>query len=93
MQSNLKWGTHIKIFTNKLNKYASIIFLIRNYFDRNSLKQIYIGLIYSLLVYANIIWCKSPMRHIKPLSIEQKRIIRTIRYIEIDFIQILIFIN
>ena len=78
IQSNLKWDTHIKILTNKLHKYASIIFLTRNYLDRNSLKQIYTGLIYSLLVYAIVIWGKSTMKHVKPLIIAQKRIIRTI---------------
>ena len=78
VQSDLKWNQHIKILTNKLHKYSSIIYLIKHCLDKNSLKQIYYGLVYSFLVYANVIWGKSPMQHLKPLITAQKRIIRTI---------------
>ena len=78
VQSDLKWNQHIKILTNKLHKYSSIIYLIKHCLDMNSLKQIYYGLVYSFLVYANVIWGKSPMQHLKPLITAQKRIIRTI---------------
>ena len=70
----LKWDTHIRTLTNKLHNNASIIYLTRNFLDKNSLKL----LIYSLFVYANIIWGKSRNKHIKPLIIAQKRIVQTI---------------
>ena len=80
IQQNLKWNEHIKLLTNKINKYSSIIFLIRNSLDNNSLKLIYNTLIYSNLVYANVIWGNSPQKHIKPLVTAQKKVLRTIKF-------------
>ena len=60
VKQNLKWDGHIKLLANKVNKYSSIIFLVRNSLDSNSMKLIYNTLIYSNLVYANVVWGNSP---------------------------------
>ena len=80
IQQNLKWNGHIKSLANKINKYSSIIFLIRNSLDNNSLKLIYNTLVYSNLVYANVIWGNSPRKHIQPLITAQKKVLRTIKF-------------
>ena len=41
-------------------------------------KQIYRELVHSFLVYAIVIWGKSPMQHLRPLITAQIQIIRTI---------------
>ena len=80
LQSNLKWDTHIKNISNKLNKYSGILYKIRDNLDRKSLKLFYNGLVYPQLTYANIIWGNTFTSHLKPLVIAQKRIIRTMMY-------------
>ena len=80
LQSNMKWDKHIQILSNKISKYSSILFQIRDSLDSHSLKLIYYALIYSNLTYMNIIWGKSPQQHLQPLIIAQKRTIRTIKF-------------
>ena len=80
LQNNMKWDKHIHILSNKISKYSSIIFQIRDKLDNHSLKLIYYALIYSNLIYMNIIWGKSPQQHLKPLITAQKRTIRTIKF-------------
>ena len=76
----MKWDKHIQLLTNKVNKYSSIIYQIRNNLDRHSLKLIYYSLINSSLIYMNIIWGKSPHQHLQPLIVAQKKTIRTIKF-------------
>ena len=59
LQSNLKWDSHIKQISSKLNKYSSIMYQIRNNLDKKHLKLLYKSLIYPQLTYANIIWGRS----------------------------------
>ena len=80
IQDNLKWHKHINIIANKVNKYSSIIYQIRDLLDKNCLKLIYNSLVYSILTYVNIIWGNSPITAMKPLVTAQKKIIRTIKY-------------
>ena len=80
LQNNMKWDKHIHILSNKISKYSSIIFQIRDKLDNHSLKLIYYALIYSNLIYMNIIWGRSPQQHLKPLIIAQKRTIRSIKF-------------
>ena len=80
IQNNLKWNLHIKNISSKLNQLSGILYRIRDYLDRRSLKLFYNGLIYPQLSYANIIWGKTYQSHLKPLVTAQKRTIRTIMY-------------
>ena len=80
LQSNLKWNIHISNITNKLNKYASIFYQVRNNFDQKHLVILYYSLAYSQLAYANIIWGHTYKTYLNSLFIAQKRIIRTILF-------------
>ena len=80
IQDNMKWDRHIQELTNKISKYSSIIYQIRNNLDKHSLKLIYYSLIYSNLIYMNIIWGRSPQQHLRQLEISQKKTIRTIKF-------------
>ena len=80
LQSNLKWNLHIQSVTDKINKYSAILYQIRNYLDKFSLKIVYNSLVYNNINYMNVIWGKSPETHLDQLIKAQKRILRTIMY-------------
>ena len=80
LQSNLKWNTHIKDISCKLNKYSSIFYQIRNNLGSKHLLLLYNSIVYPQLTYCNIIWGKTFKSHLNQLFISQKRIIRTIMY-------------
>ena len=79
LQSNLKWDQHIYEISRKINKYSSLIYLTRHLLNSQSLISIYQSLVYPLLVYCNVIWGNSPQKHLNPLIVSQKRVIRTIK--------------
>ena len=77
---NLSWYKHINILTNKINKLKGIIYLTRECLTIQSMKTIYYSLVYSNIIYCNVLWGRSPLKHLKALEIAQKSIIRTIMY-------------
>ena len=94
LQDNLSWKTHINQIINKLNKFAGILYLIRNSLNSHSLKLIYFSLIYPTFTYCCIIWGRAPNRYLKQLFIAQKKIIRIMKFknrydhTNTDFIQL-----
>ena len=76
----LSWKLHIKDISLKLNKLNGILYLTRQYFNSDILRQMYITLVYPHLTYCNILWGYGYSSHLKPLTLAQKRVIRTITY-------------
>ena len=80
LQYNLKWNKHINNISNKLNKYSSIFYQIRNFLDKQNLKLLYDTLVFPQLTYGNVIWGNTCKTLLSSLFISQKRVIRTIMF-------------
>ena len=80
LDDKLSWKPHIENLLNKLNKYKSIIYLIRRNFDEYSLKLIYFSIIYSRIIYCIVLWGGSMKSHLQKINVVHKGIIRTICY-------------
>ena len=80
LNHNLKWNKHIRQLTLKVNKLSAILYLTRNVINRKTLRQIYLSLIYPLLMYCNSLWGNTYTSALKPLVTSHKRIIRTITF-------------
>ena len=60
IDSNLSWNLHISNLSRKLAKYSPILYRIRKHCMNKPLK-----LIYSCLIYSNLIYCISVWGHCK----------------------------
>ena len=80
IDSKLNWAAHILYIKNKISKSIGIIFKIRNFLDKHSLRNMYFSFIYPYLIYCVEIWGNTNETHLKPLIQIQKRSIRTITF-------------
>ena len=80
LNQNLSWKNHIDYVISKINKIRGILYVTRGCFTSNSLRLIYLSLIYPHLNYCNIIWGNTTKNNLKPLEVAQKNIIRTIMH-------------
>ena len=78
---NLKWNKHIHNITLKISRLNSILYLTRDLIDRETLKYIYVTLVQPHLIYCNTVWGNTFKSSLKPLITIQKRVIRTISYV------------
>ena len=51
----LKWTEHIHYVKNIISKSSGILFKVRNYLDKNTVKQLY-SFVYPYLIYGIEIW-------------------------------------
>ena len=79
---NLKWKKHIQNITLKISRLNSILYLTRDLINRETLKYIYITLVQPHLIYCNTVWGNTFKCSLKPLINIQKRVIRTISYVD-----------
>ena len=70
---NLSWKLHLKILNNKLNKMRGILYVARQFLNRQSKLIIYYALVYPNLIYGNIIWGKAPKSLMNQIVIGQKK--------------------
>ena len=80
INDKLKWKNNVNYLVSKINRYRTIIFLVRNSLTREALKTIYPSLVYSGLLYGNVIWGNCSASVIKPLITAQKKLIRTMMF-------------
>ena len=80
VDKELKWNSHILNIKNKISKQCGILYLVRNCFSRDVLKQLYYTLIYPYLTYCHTVWATAGITKINKVELVQKRVIRTITY-------------
>ena len=80
--SKLNWTAHTRLLyiKNKIYKSNGIIFKIRSFLDKHSLRNMYFTFICPYLIYCVEIWGDTNETHLKPLIQIQKRCIRTITF-------------
>ena len=78
--SNLNWKPFLHELTKKISRGIGVLSKIRYYVNRNILLQLYYSLIYPFLTYGLSIWGNTYNSTLRPLTILQKRAIRTITF-------------
>ena len=64
IDNTLRWKSHINEIKNKICKVSGIIFRIRDYIVKDSVRQIYLSLGYPHLIYCCAIWGRGePVKH------------------------------
>ena len=80
IDDKLKWTAHIQYIKNKLSKLIGIMYKCRNYFDKETMRNLYFSFIYPYLTYCVEIWGNACNIHLDPIVKLQKKCIRTITY-------------
>ena len=80
IDNKLKFGDHTKYIGNKISKSIGILFRIRAFVPKPSLRQFYFSFIQSYLQYCILVWGKTYETHLSHLRILQKRSIRIINF-------------
>ena len=76
IDENLNFKVHIEAAVAKLARTTGILYKIKNSLSRQAKLNYYYGFIYPFLTYNILIWGSTNSIHLKPLIIQQKRIIR-----------------
>ena len=80
IDDKLKWKEHLQYIKNKISKSIGIIYKIRPYLDKATLKNLYFTFVYPYLIYCVEVWGNACDTHLEPIIKIQKRCIRTITF-------------
>ena len=78
IDSGLRFSEHVRVICNKLSKVVGVLYRLRDFVPYNTLVNLYYTLIYSYLLYGNIVWGGTFNQHLIPLKKIQKKLIRII---------------
>ena len=78
INDKLDWKDHVSFLKSKLSRSSYIIWKLKPFVDRATLKSVYYSLVYSHLHYCISSWGSASQSNINSLVTLQKRIIRTI---------------
>ena len=67
IDDKLKWTAHIQYIKNKLSKSIGIMYKCRNYFDKETMRNLYFSFIYPYLTYCVEIWGNACNIHLDPI--------------------------
>ena len=76
LDCELNWKTHINKISKKLSKTCGMIFKLRHYVPKSTLKLVYYSLFHSTLQYSLLNWGRASKSHLQKLRILQNKIIR-----------------
>ena len=65
LDNNLSWDNHVNYITKKISKFVIILYNVRTKLLKDNLKLVYNALIYTLLIYCNIVG----VRAVKPIYV------------------------
>ena len=74
----LNFSHHITMLCNRLSRSSSLIYQLRDVLPIYVLKKLYYAHVYPHIHYCNCIWANTYQRHLTPLVLIHKRIIRNI---------------
>ena len=80
IDNKLNWSEHILYIKNKIAKSIGIIFKIRNFLYKNTLRNMYFTFIYPYLTYCVEMWGNAHDSHLDPVIKLQKKSIRAITF-------------
>ena len=76
----LNWVDHIIYINNKIAKSIGILYKIRHFLDKQTLKNLYFTFVYPYLIYCIEIWGNTNDIHLDPVIKLQKKSIRAITF-------------
>ena len=82
---------HISYVNSIISKVIGIMYIARNYINKNALLGVYHSYIYPYLIYCIESWGHASNCHIDPLSMLQKRILRILTFSHYDVLSKLLF--
>ena len=80
IDSDLKWQDHINYVYNKLIKFTSIFYKIRNKLPQEVLKMIYFAFIHSHLLYGIEVYANTTPNHLSKLTVLNNKLLRILQY-------------
>ena len=80
IDDQISWKDHIQYLSNKLVKYTSIFYRMRNHLPYNIAIQLYYTFVYSGIAYGIEIYGMAKSSVIKPLQIMQNRILKVLTF-------------
>ena len=78
IDNNLHWKSQIQDIKVKISKIVGVIHKVKKQMDRESLKQIYMSLMYPHLLYCSSVWGGAYQTCLQDLFVTQKKAVRAI---------------
>ena len=78
IDDKLTWKCHTENISQKISKSLAIIYKLKPFVNNKTLLDLYHSLIYTYLIYYNIVWGTAYKTHLNPLIVLQNRVIRAI---------------
>ena len=72
LDEHIAWNYHIHAIEKKLVKNIDLLYRLKQFFDKKSLKTIYTSYIHSYLNYTNIAWASTYFTKLKTINYQQK---------------------
>ena len=82
LDHKLSWKSHINIVRNKLSGVSGVLHNIRKQVTSRIAKTLFYTLAYPHLIYGNLLWSSTNPGNLRPITIAQKRLMRTIAQLE-----------
>ena len=78
LDEHIAWNDHIHAIEKNLPKNICLLYRVRQFLDKESLKTIYFSHIYSYCNYGNIAWASTYFTKLKTIHYQQKYVARFI---------------
>ena len=82
LDSRLTWKAHICELSKKLSRAIGMLYKIRNYCPKRTLRSLYFSIFHSHLTYGLPVWGNTVQAYLDKIDILQKRAIRAITFAE-----------
>ena len=76
LDQHLKWDVHIGMINKKLRSLTFFFKIIAKFASIDFLREVYYGLVQSILQYCVIVWGRANTTHLEPLFLSQKCILK-----------------
>ena len=80
IDNKLNWSDHINYIQNKISKSLGIIYKIRSFLNRITLRNLYHTFVFPYLIYGVEVWGNTHAIHLNPIIKIQKKSIRAITF-------------
>ena len=80
IDNKLNWSDHINYIKNKISKSLGIIYKIRSFLNRITLRNLYHTFVFPYLIYGVEVWGNTHAIHLNPIIKLQKKYIRAITF-------------
>ena len=83
--NGLKFNKHCEHISSKISKSIGVLFRLKQFIPQDLLLNLYYSLVYPYFIYCNIVWSNTFSCHKRNLITLQKRAVRLINNVPIDY--------